>query len=101
LSFRISELALEDLESIWSYTAVNWSSNQADRYYEEIISQINTICDNPQIGMSIAHIKDSHRKVGVNSHMIIYKVVNDVVFVDRILHMRMDIDGRLGDGGST
>jgi len=57
LKFEISELALSDLESIWNNTAINWSSKQANKYYDEIIAQIDIICDNPRIGRSIAHVK--------------------------------------------
>jgi len=101
LSFEISELAQADLERIWNYTAINWSSVQADKYYKELIAQIETICKNPEIGRSIAYIKNQHQKVNFFSHMIIYKVVNKVIFIDRILHKRMDIESNLGENNPT
>ena len=101
LQFEISELALSDLESIWNNTAINWSSKQANKYYDEIIAQIDIICDNPRIGRSIAHIKKEHRRLTINSHIIIYKVVADVIFIDRILHKRMDVETKLGKNKST
>jgi len=33
--------------------------------------------------------------------MIIYKVVNKVIFIDRILHKQMDIESNLGENNPT
>ena len=38
LVYEISSLALEDLDSIWEFTRVNWSIDQADKYYFEILN---------------------------------------------------------------
>lgn len=92
LTFEISELVHADLVSIWNYTAMNWSTAQADKYFNEIITQIQTICVNPQIGKSIRHIKKHHRKINVVSHMIIYKVLEERILIDRISHQRMEIE---------
>ena len=97
LKFELSELAQSDLEKIWNYTAMNWSSKQANKYYNEIFAKIEKVCENPLTGRSIEYIKKNHRKINVVSHMIIFKVVNDVVFIDRILHKRMDIESKLGN----
>ena len=35
---RYSNKAVEDLTSIWEYTFSEWSENQADEYYEMLIS---------------------------------------------------------------
>jgi plasmid stabilization system protein ParE len=32
LKFEISELALEDLDTIWEYTAEQWSDEQSNKY---------------------------------------------------------------------
>ena len=49
-SFKLSRLALNDLENIWHYTAENWSKEQANKYYREIFEVIEAICNNPDIG---------------------------------------------------
>ncbi len=59
LKFELSELAHADLESIWNYTVLNWSPNQANKYYKEIFTQIEKICENPMIGRSIKLIKNN------------------------------------------
>jgi toxin ParE1/3/4 len=95
MKFELSELALEDIDSIWEYTLLNWSISQAENYYKEIFNTIELICTNPKIGISLNEVKSSHRKRLVGSHMIVYKVQNEIVFVDRVLHQRMDIDSQL------
>ena len=95
MKFELSELALEDIDSIWEYTLLNWSISQAEKYYKEIFDTIELICTNPKSGTSLNEVKASHRKRLVGSHMIVYKVQNEIVFVDRVLHQRMDIENQL------
>jgi len=97
MKYIISKLALEDIDSIWEYTVQEWSIKQAEKYYNTIISKIQLICQNPKIGESIKDVKDTHRKQNIGSHMIIYKFQDDLIFIDRILHQRMDIENQLGD----
>jgi len=95
--YELSRLAQKDLNSIWDYTAEQWSPNQANKYYKYIFSEINKICSNPEIGKSIKDVKDNHRIKAVKSHLVIYKIENGKIFIDRILHQRMDIDNKLTD----
>ena len=95
LQFHLSKLALNDLDSIWAYTCEKWSIKQANEYYNEILDVINLICDNPQIGKSIQEVKQNHRSRIVRSHMIIYKIENNHIYIDRILHQNMDVENKL------
>ncbi|WP_288369658.1 type II toxin-antitoxin system RelE/ParE family toxin [uncultured Algoriphagus sp.] len=52
-SYRISQKAIEDLESIWVYTFQNWSKEQADRYYKLIIQEIEYLAKDPFSGKSL------------------------------------------------
>ena len=95
LNYKISQLALEDIDSIWQYTLLNWSKDQADKYYLDIFDGIYSICQNPMIGKSVAEIKEHHRRILIGSHMIIYKQENNLIVIDRVLHQRMDIENQL------
>lgn len=97
LKYELSKLAIRDLTSIWNYTAKNWSPNQADKYFKQIINEIEFICSNPEIGKSIKDVKENHRIIAIKSHLIIYKINSQKVFVDRILHQSMDIENRLNE----
>jgi toxin ParE1/3/4 len=96
-NFEISKLALEDLENIWEYTVEQWSKEQANKYYNEVFSVIGKICENSDTRKPIDEIKKGHRRTNVNSHMILYKVKGTTIYIDRILHQKMDIDKHLNE----
>lgn len=95
LPFRISHLAELDLEQIWLYTFDNWSQRQADKYYKTLIHAIEEICNHPELGKNLDHIKKGHRMLQVKSYTVIYKVSNETIWIDRILHKSMDIEIQL------
>ncbi|GAA4239674.1 hypothetical protein GCM10022291_34950 [Postechiella marina] len=53
--YRISQQAIEDLDKIWIYTLNKWSKEQADRYYDLIMAEIDFIADNYLIGKTFAN----------------------------------------------
>ncbi len=97
-SFVITEKAIEDLEKIWVYTYENWSVQQADRYYNLIIDEIEFISENFISGKSMEHIKRGYRVTKVKSHLIFYrKSIESVIEIIRILHQSMDVENRLNE----
>ncbi len=97
LNFQISTLALEDLDNIWEYTVEQWSKEQANKYYNDIFIAIGKICENSDIGKPIDNVKKGHRRTNAKSHMIIYKVKGKTIYIDRILHQKMDIEKQLNE----
>jgi len=97
LPYAISKKAVSDLEEIWLYTVEKWSIKQANRYYSLIFDEIDFICRNIDTGKSMNHVRKGYRASKVKSHLIFYRVTNDVVEIIRILHERMDIDNRLAE----
>jgi toxin ParE1/3/4 len=96
--YIISEKALEDINTIWIYTAENWSVEQADRYYNLIIDEIGYIIDNLDMAHDLEKIRKSYRYSKVKSHLIFFKKnkTNEIEVV-RVLHERMDIENRLAE----
>ena len=96
--YIISEKALEDINNIWIYTAENWSIEQADRYYNLIIDEIEYIVKNLDMAYDFGKIRKSYRYSKVKSHLIFFKKdkINEIEVV-RVLHERMDIENRLAD----
>lgn len=94
--YRISQEAIKDLNKIWVYTLNKWSKEQADRYYDLMISEIQFIADNFMSGKSAEQTRKNYRVTKIKSHLVFYrKVENDIVEIVRILHQRMDIKKRL------
>lgn len=99
MSYKISKEALEDNDSIWMYTAENWSVEQANRYYNMIFDEIEFLAGNPSSGKDYSHVRRDYRCSKVKSHLIFYRSdnKNKEIEIIRVLHQRMDIEGRLSD----
>jgi toxin ParE1/3/4 len=94
--YRISKIALQDIDKIWLYTFENWSVNQANHYYRLIYQEINFIVEDFESGKDISKIKPDYRQVKIKSHLIIYKMAEDgVIEIVRVLHQMMDIPNKL------
>ncbi len=93
--YRISEAAINDLDGIWEYTFLNWSKEQADRYHNLIMNEIEFIAENISSGKSMNHIKDGYLVSYVKSHMIFFKRKEGIVEIIRILHQKMDVESNL------
>jgi toxin ParE1/3/4 len=95
-AYIISEKAIEDLNKIWIYTAENWSLEQADRYYNLILDEIEFIAENFEMAKDFDAIRKSYRYSKVKSHLVFFKKskLNEIEVI-RVLHERMDIDSRL------
>jgi toxin ParE1/3/4 len=95
-AYKISSQALIDLEQIWLYTFKNWSIEQADRYYNLLINEMEYVSQNQESGKSMNHIENGYRASKVKSHLIFYKTSSESeIEIIRILHERMDIENRL------
>jgi toxin ParE1/3/4 len=88
------EAALLDVEEIWLYTFETWSLEQADRYYELIMTEIAFLAKKPNSGKSISTLREGYYSAKVKSHFIFYKFSSTELEV-RILHESMDIPNRL------
>ena len=96
--YEISEKANEDINDIWLFTFETWSQEQADRYYNLILDEIEYIAENYESGKSMEHLRKGYRATKVKSHIIFYrKSKRDTVEIIRVLHQRMDIENRLND----
>ncbi len=93
--YHISETAVIDLDWIWEYTYFNWSKDQADRYHRLIINEIDFIAENQTSGKSINHVKEGYLVTYVKSHMVLFKRIEGIVKVMRILHQKMDVESNL------
>lgn len=96
--YIISEKALDDLNNIWIYTAENWSVEQANRYYNMIIDEIEFVTENFETTKDYGNIRKDYRYSKVKSHLIFCKrAENTEMEVVRILHEKMDIKNRVND----
>lgn len=98
MKYSISEKANQDIEKIWLYTFENWSLEQADRYYNLILNEIEYIAGNFESGKPADHIRKGYRTSIVKSHVIFYrKSKRNIVEIIRVLHQKMDVENRIDE----
>ena len=94
--YKLTNKAVEDLSKIWDYTFEVWSEKQADKYYEELISNCQEIVKNPDLGKNYKGVSKQLLGMAANRHIIFYRTLNpDYVEITRILHERMDLKKRI------
>jgi toxin ParE1/3/4 len=99
MRYIISREAANDLEKIWLYTFETWSIEQADRYLDLLMDEIEYLALNPKSGNDYSHIRKGYFRSRVKSHFIFYKInlKKSQLEIIRILHQQMDIESRIID----
>lgn len=99
MKYKLTKEAVRDLENIWTYSFETWSEEQADRYYNLLIDEIEYVAENPGTGKDFSHVRAGYFRTRLKSHYVFYKINSgeNLIEIIRILHQRMDIDARLND----
>ncbi len=99
MAYKISREANRDIENIWLYTYENWSLEQADRYFNLIMDEIEYLAQNPESGKDYGQVRKGYFRSKVKSHFVFYKITQnkEEIEIIRILHQRMDIESRLNE----
>ncbi|GGF05412.1 toxin ParE1/3/4 [Chishuiella changwenlii] len=79
MNYIISKEASKDLEKIWLYTFENWSIQQADRYINLIIDEIEYLTNNPKSGKNYNEIRKGYFCSRVKSHFIFIKSIPNLI----------------------
>ena len=96
--YRLTNKAVTDLSEIWEYTIEVWSEKQADKYYDELISNFKEIAENPDLGKTYERISKQLLGIKANKHVIFYRTLSkNYVEITRVLHERMDLKKRINE----
>ncbi len=90
LPVRLSPLAETDLEDIWTYSAENWSVDQADRYVDALAAAFDTIAHMPEIARERSEFTPPVRIHPSAQHVIIYRIRPDHIEIIRVLGGKQD-----------
>lgn len=93
-SYRLSPLAESDLEQIWLYTLNEWSLDQANRYYDQIMDVIEELASGQKQGRTV-DIREGYLKYAVGRHFVFFRRSDGMTDVIRVLHQSMDVDRHL------
>lgn len=92
--YRLSPLAVSDLEDIWLYTARTWSQEQAESYHSGLVLAFEGLAAGRKTGRP-ADIRDGYFKYAVGAHLVFYRPGDAGIDVIRVLHQRMDTNRHL------
>lgn len=94
LQYVLSPMAEEDLEDIWTYTAREWSVDQAETYTNDIINMFEDIAAGKRDGRPVL-VQTGYLKALVGRHAIYFQLRGEVIAPIRILHQSMDVERHL------
>ncbi|MCO6481553.1 MAG: type II toxin-antitoxin system RelE/ParE family toxin [Flavobacteriales bacterium] len=93
MKLLVSEYAAARLDDIWNYYATEASERVADRITKKIVDDIDWLVDHPRGGQYeplLDHLKMGHRCKVSGNYKIIYRIINDLIFVSDIFDARQD-----------
>lgn len=94
--YKLTNKAVSDLANIWDYTIDTWSENQAEKYYQQIITTCQNLVEDPECGKHYFEVKNHLLGYKTGKHIIFYEKMSDEqVKIIRILHERMDFESRI------
>jgi toxin ParE1/3/4 len=96
-SFRLTELARQDLRSIGRYTQANWGREQRNIYLSKIDASFHLLASEPDRGRACDDIRSGYRKYRVGRHVIFYLLSSAGIEIIRVLHDRMDLEAHFDD----
>jgi toxin ParE1/3/4 len=88
--YRLTPVALQDLDDIFEHSVAEWGLAVALRYTEDLEAAFAMLASAPQRGRSCETIRPGYRRFGVASHVIYYQATDYGIAVTRILNQRMD-----------
>lgn len=93
MKLLVSEYAAARLDDIWNYYATEASERVADRITKKIVDDIDWLVDHPRGGQYeplLDHLKMGHRCKVSGNYKIIYRIVDDLIFVSDVFDTRQD-----------
>ncbi len=84
-----SQAALADQDDIWWYVASD-SEAMADKLIERLVSAVERLADFPYMGVAREDLAAGLRALSIDNYVAFYRVLSDVVMIERVLHARMN-----------
>lgn len=89
MPYRLSALAGQDPDEIWSYVAEDASSETADRHIDAIVERFELLAEQPRMGRLRPEFGAGVRSLAVENHVIYYRHEGEIL-IARVLHGRRD-----------
>ncbi|MBK9147113.1 MAG: type II toxin-antitoxin system RelE/ParE family toxin [Flavobacteriales bacterium] len=93
MRLHVSEYAASRLDEIWDYYAEEASERVADKITKKIVDDIDWLLEHPrggQVEPLLDHLGLGHRRKVSGNYKIIYRIIDDLIFVSDIFDARQD-----------
>ena len=94
LTLRITNVADQDLDDLYTEGYTTWGEAQADRYYDGLITRFERICEHPKMYPTVDEIHAGYRRSVYEKHAIYYVIDNDIIEIRAVVKYQ-DIVSRL------
>jgi toxin ParE1/3/4 len=89
-SYRLYPKAIEDLESIYSYSISVFGIKRTEDYILAIETSFQHLAEDPLISRACDYVRQNLRAFNIGSHIIFFKITSYGIAVIRVLHQSMD-----------
>jgi toxin ParE1/3/4 len=89
-SIKITKSARKDLTEILKYTLTEHGELQWEKYGQMVEQNFDLLSKNPTIGYKRNDIPENCLTWPIGNHYIIYKIIDQSIFILRILHQKMN-----------
>ena len=93
MTYAVSEIAKYDIRNLYLYGLKNFGQLKADKFLMQIHDSFNLIVTQPHMGMRLDFPNmENMRKFSTMGYIIYYKVTEDTLTIDRVIHGSTDPD---------
>lgn len=85
LKLRITNVADQDLDDLYTTGFTTWGEAQADRYYDGLLERLNRICENPKMYPAVDDIRTGYRRSVYEKHSIYYVIDEDAIEIRAVV----------------
>ena len=85
LQLRITNVADQDLDDLYTEGFTTWGEAQADKYYDGLLERFERICENPKMYPAVDDIRESYRRSVFEKHAIYYVIDGDTVEIRAVV----------------
>ncbi|MGH1355273.1 MAG: type II toxin-antitoxin system RelE/ParE family toxin [Thalassovita sp.] len=93
LTLRITKVADQDLDDLYTEGFTTWVEVQADSYYDGLLERFERICEHPKMHPAVEDIRAGYRRSVYEKHAIYYVIDGDAVEIRAVVKYQ-DVAGR-------
>lgn len=79
-----------DPRSVLEYTLATWGGEQEDRYAGRLVHGLENLLSQPELGLARDDVGPGLRGLRIGQHVAYYRVIEQSIRIERILHVKMD-----------